>query len=84
MKLTPSRCKPLAGNAPVGTPVILVEDAGNGVTFTATRSEPWALGDGTRVVLVHGRSGGYQLSRCFDATDLMKHLGITGADVHFG
>lgn len=31
-------------------------------TDTVTRSEAWALGDGTAVVLIEGRSGGVALS----------------------
>lgn len=30
---------------------------------TRTRSQPWQLGDGTWVVLLEGRTGGYLLSR---------------------
>lgn len=47
---------------PVGAPVALTEDDGS-ITNTATRSEAWQLGDGTPVVKVDGRTGGYLLRR---------------------
>lgn len=46
---------------PPGTPVILTDDFGK-KHETATRSEAWDL-CGTPVVMVDGRSGGYDLSR---------------------
>lgn len=70
--------RPLAAEACSGVHVLVVEDVGRGITLTKTRSEPWRLGDGTEVVLLEGRSGGYQLSRCFDATELMAQV----TDVH--
>lgn len=75
----PSTAKPLAQDAKTMTPVFLVEDVGTGVTLTFTRSEPWQLGSmpgrpGDWVVLVRGRTGGYLLERCFDATEIMGSL----------
>ncbi|MFL0802412.1 MAG: hypothetical protein K6L81_01755 [Agarilytica sp.] len=46
---------------PKGTPVILADDFGK-EHQTNTRSEAWDL-CGTLVVMVEGRSGGYDLSR---------------------
>lgn len=51
---------------PIGTRVALTEDDGS-TTTTVTRSVPWQLGDGTWVVLVHGRAGGYLLERMREA-----------------
>ncbi len=47
---------------PEGTDVFLVADCGD-VVITRTRSEAWALGDGTPVVKVCGWAGGYSLDR---------------------
>lgn len=47
---------------PIGTRVLVRRDDG-AETETTTRSEPWALGDGTPVVLLVGISGGYALDR---------------------
>jgi len=51
---------------PIGTPVRVTSvQAGHGQpaqTFdTVTRSECWALGHGTPVVLVKGKTGGYSV-----------------------
>ncbi len=46
---------------PVGTPVILSDDFGEDHQ-TVTRSAAWEVG-GTPVVMVTGRSGGYDLGR---------------------
>lgn len=46
----------------VGQKVILKEDDG-GITKTETCSIAWLLGDGTPVVKVKGKSGGYLLER---------------------
>ncbi len=46
----------------VGQPISLIEDDGS-LTFTQTRSEAWELGDGTPVIKVTGRTGGYSLKR---------------------
>lgn len=48
---------------PSGTPVFVVNDLGR-VWRTKTRSMPWALGCGTKVVLLEGKSGGYDVERC--------------------
>lgn len=47
---------------PPGTEVNLTEEGGNS-TRTRTRSRAWQLGDGTPVVQVDGRSGGFRLTR---------------------
>ncbi len=47
---------------PAGTPVLVRGDYG-GEDPSVTRSAAWALGDGTPVVLVEGRSGGVHLAR---------------------
>lgn len=47
---------------PAGTEVMLLDDAGL-THVTKTRSSAWDLGYGPPVVLVEGRSGGYDLSR---------------------
>jgi hypothetical protein len=49
---------------PPETPVALLEDDGS-ITDTKTRSEAWALGDGSPVVKVDGKAGGYSLWRIF-------------------
>lgn len=49
---------------PNGTLIALVDDF-YGVTITRTRSDPWRLGDGTLVVSVVGRTGGYSAERCY-------------------
>ena len=46
----------------VGTEVILTDDFGK-EHRTKTRSPAWDLGDGTPVVSVEGRTGGYALER---------------------
>ena len=51
-----------------GTKVRLTEDDGS-VTETTTLSEPWPLGDGTWVVKVAGKSGGYLLDRCEEVVE---------------
>lgn len=45
-----------------GMPVLVKLDDGR-LWQTATRSTAWELGGGQPVVLLHGRSGGYDLSR---------------------
>lgn len=47
---------------PVGTPVWLTLDNGSTVE-TFTRSRPWYLPSGTWVILVEGRTGGWDCSR---------------------
>lgn len=47
---------------PAGSEIELVNDFGK-VEATRTRSEAWQLGHGAIVVLVEGRTGGYDLSR---------------------
>lgn len=48
---------------PRSSVVILIDDSGD-AHITFTRSEPWKLGDGTLVVKVNGRTGGYRADRC--------------------
>lgn len=55
---------PLGPEAPVGIEVVVREDNGT-LTLTRTRSEPWQLGDGTLVVQIEGRIGGFAASRIF-------------------
>lgn len=68
--MTPRRSDPLrvtpaqlarAQRWPIGTPVTVTNDHGD-TTDTATRSQPWKLGD-TWVILLTGISGGYALAR---------------------
>ena len=47
---------------PPGTPVHLVNDDQQ-VEHTRTRTPAWLLGDGTPVVSVEGRTGGYLMDR---------------------
>jgi hypothetical protein len=47
---------------PSGTAVIVVKDDGQ-IWETKTRSEAWELGHGQPVVMLEGKSGGYDLSR---------------------
>jgi hypothetical protein len=47
---------------PAGTPVVVTLDDGS-TEQTATRSRAWRLGNGTPVVSVEGRAGGYLLWR---------------------
>ena len=56
---------------PSGTAVVLTHDDGSELR-TRTRSEPWKLGDGTPVVLVEGKSGGYLLTRVRAVEDAFK------------
>ncbi len=60
---------PLAKDAPVGTRVLVLKDNGSTVR-TKTRSVPWQLSGHTWVVAVDGISGGYALTRVFDASEL--------------
>lgn len=53
---------------PIGTPVVLTLDNG-GKLETVTRSEVWCLGDGTPVVSVEGKTGGWLLSRVVPLRD---------------
>lgn len=46
----------------IGTVVEVTLDDGS-IQNTATRSDPWQLGDGTWVVMLEGRIGGYDLAR---------------------
>ena len=54
---------PLTPDDPAGTTVVVTLDNG-APWYTTTRSRPWQLGDGTWVVLLAGRTGGYRLDRC--------------------
>lgn len=49
-------------NVQPGSPVNLIDDMGD-TCETKTRSEAWTLGDGTPVVSVDGRTGGFLLER---------------------
>lgn len=53
----------LAAEIREGARVHALDDMG-GITATTTRSDPWQLGDGTWVVSLVGRTGGYSLERC--------------------
>lgn len=46
----------------VGQPIALTEDD-KSITYTQTKTPAWELGDGTAVVGVDGKRGGYLLSR---------------------
>lgn len=46
----------------IGTPVEVTLDDGS-KWITETRSEPWELGSGHKVVMLKGKSGGYDFSR---------------------
>ncbi len=48
--------------APIGSACELTDDFGRKM-LTTTRSMPWKLGDGTPVILVDGKVGGYLLTR---------------------
>lgn len=50
---------------PSGSTVAVIADMGRGCTITQTRSEPWELTSGRWLVSLVGRSGGYDLDRCF-------------------
>lgn len=56
---------PVPVNLASGTPILVVEDAGCGITETKTRSEPWMASSDHWSVLLEGRSGGFLLSRVF-------------------
>ncbi len=47
---------------PNGTAVTVTRDDGS-LWQTRTRTDPWQLGDGTWVVALEGRAGGYALAR---------------------
>jgi hypothetical protein len=47
---------------PSGTAVTVTRDDGS-PWLTRTRTEPWQLGDGTWVVALEGRAGGFRLDR---------------------
>jgi hypothetical protein len=49
-------------DTPIGTPVTVRKDDGK-LFETVTRSKPWALGHGQKVILVEGIAGGYMLER---------------------
>lgn len=66
----PFNARPLATDAASGSLVFVIEDLRESVTMTRTRSKPWQLGHGEWVVLLEGRTGGFKLSRCFDASEL--------------
>lgn len=47
----------------IGDTVIYIEDNGFTRTRTKLRSKAWALGDGTPVVKIEGKTGGVSLTR---------------------
>lgn len=47
-----------------GSSVFVLDDLGK-LWSTKTRSAPWKLGHGTWVVLLEGRTGGYDVGRIF-------------------
>ena len=47
---------------PNGTDVAVTRDDGS-IWLTRTRTAPWQLGDGTWVVALEGRAGGFRLDR---------------------
>lgn len=47
---------------PIGSEVLYIDDA-KSIWLTKTRSEPWRLDAGQWVVLLEGRTGGYDLGR---------------------
>ncbi len=47
---------------PTGTDVTVIRDDGS-KWLTRTRTDPWQLGDGTWVVALEGKAGGYALER---------------------
>lgn len=55
---------PSGWDHPVGTSVIVKTDV-KGEWQTRTRSVPWQLGDGTWVISLEGRVGGWNLERVF-------------------
>lgn len=59
-------------STPSGTRVYLVNNHGE-VEVTRTRSEPWRLGHGVLVVLVEGRTGGWECDRLTVATEPDAH-----------
>jgi len=69
---------PATLETPKGADVLVIEDAGCGATVTQTRSEPWSLGDGTLVVQLIGRTGGYRLDRVFEFPADMLRPGVAG------
>lgn len=65
-------------DTPAGTPVLVVEDAPHrAITVRKTRSAPWMLG-GCLVVMLTGRTGGYDASRCYAAAKLDGNPGAEG------
>lgn len=63
MRLFATKIRPaFAQELAEGSEVLLLDDHGE-LHETRTRSRPWKLGDGTLVVLVEGRTGGYDLER---------------------
>jgi hypothetical protein len=53
---------PAATLIKAGTAVTVTRDDGS-LWQTRTRSDPWQLGDGTWVVALEGRAGGFRLDR---------------------
>jgi hypothetical protein len=55
--------EPVTEETPPGSTVVLLDDEGR-AHVTRTRSSPWRIGNGTLVVSVMGRTGGYMAQRC--------------------
>lgn len=58
----PPRGPTVDTDIPNGTAVAVTRDDGS-TWLTRTRTDPWQLGDGTWVVGLEGRAGGYALAR---------------------
>jgi hypothetical protein len=55
-------CAVFNRDIPTGSPVWLILDNGERLS-TKTRSVAWQLGDGSPVVLVEGKTGGWHIER---------------------
>lgn len=60
----PTKGQCVDDGTPSGTDVIVVEDD-RGITYTATRSEVWQPQHGRKLVMLVGRSGGYDAARVY-------------------
>lgn len=58
------KLEPASRETRPGTDVVYIDDFGR-PHLTVTRSEVWELGDGSPVVLLRGRTGGFVLERVF-------------------
>lgn len=61
-KMTQSQLQDWNDTFPIGSPCRLILDDGSGLD-TETRSAAWNLGHGQTVVMVAGKSGGWDLDR---------------------